>query len=505
MTLPEALSMLVRSVEAALLVYFLTLNSLYMLFAIVAFVELRRHRRSWTARDLDVIVRSPATPGISLIVPAYNEAATIGESLRSLLLLNYPEYEVVVVNDGSTDHTLHAAITAFDLVSAEVSHERGLATQAVRATYRSLAHRELLVIDKANGGKADAINAGINAARHPLVCVIDADSLLEEHALTRAVLPFLEDPRTVAAGGIIRIANGCRVEDGRVVDVGLPKGAIAMFQVAEYLRAFLAGRVAQSVANGLLIVSGAFGIFRRDHVLRAGGFRTDTVGEDMEIIVRLHRQCRERGEPYRIVFRPDPVCWTEVPESVKVLSRQRNRWQRGTLQVLRMHWDMMLNRRYGVVGLLALPYFLIFEALGPFIEVTGFVTTIAAVCLGLLDWRFAQLLFLLAICYGALISLAAVLLEELSFRRYPRISDLLRLALLGIVENFGYRQLSMWWRLRGTIDFCRGASGWGAMPRQGFQRAGSPSSASAASSPPGASGASGASGTSGVSGTSGTS
>ena len=251
---------------------------------------------------------------------------------------------------------------------------------------------------------------------------------------------------------------------------GCPRSFSPRFQVAEYLRAFLAGRVAQSAANGLLIISGAFGLFRRDAVLRVGGFRTDTIGEDMEIIVRLHRQYCDRGEPYRIVFRPDPVCWTEVPESVKVLGGQRNRWQRGTLQVLRWHRDMMFKPRYGVAGMLALPYFFIFEALGPFIEVAGYVTTIAAVSLGLLDWRFAQLLFLLAICYGALISLAAVLLEELSFRRYPRIGDLLRLALLGIIENFGYRQLSTWWRLRGTIDFFRGQSGWGEMTRQGFQR-----------------------------------
>jgi cellulose synthase/poly-beta-1,6-N-acetylglucosamine synthase-like glycosyltransferase len=213
----DAVSTFVSVVAGTLVVYFVTLNSLYLLFAIVAFIELRRHRRRWTARDLDVIVRSPATPTISLIVPAYNEEATIVQSLRSLLLLNYPEYEVVVVNDGSTDATLQAAITAFDLVRADVPHEPKLNTEVIRGVYRSLSHRELLVIDKANGGKADAINAGINAARHPLVGEIDADSLLEEHGLTRAVLPFLEDPATIASGGIIRVANGCRVEDGRVV------------------------------------------------------------------------------------------------------------------------------------------------------------------------------------------------------------------------------------------------------------------------------------------------
>ena len=293
--------------EGALLAYFLTLNSLYLLFAVIAFCELRRHRRRWSGRDLDVVVRSPATPAISLIVPAYNEEQTIEQSLKALLLLNYPEYEVVVVNDGSTDRTMAAAIAAFDLVRAEAKHERVIETKTVRGIYRSLNHHELIVIDKANGGKADAINAGVNAAKHPLVCVIDADSLLEEHALTRAVLPFLEDPTTVAAGGIVRIVNGCQVTDGRVSSVGLSDSHVARFQVTEYLRAFLAGRVAQSVMNGVLIISGAFGLFRQDALLAVGGFSTDTVGEDMEVIVRLHRYYRERNETYRIVFRPDPV------------------------------------------------------------------------------------------------------------------------------------------------------------------------------------------------------
>ena len=468
---PDTIVTIVVAFDLMVLAYFLAINSLYLGFAVVAFFELRKHRRRWTPRDLDVLVRSPATPAISLIVPAFNEEATIRESVRALLSLNYPEYEVVVVNDGSRDNTILAAVEAFELVQAVVGYEQPIATQPVRGVYRSLGHRNLLLIDKANGGKADAINAGVNAARHPLVCVIDADSLLEEHSLTRAVLPFIENPHTVAAGGIVRVANGCRVEDGRVTDVALPKNHLAAFQATEYLRAFLAGRVAQSAMRALLIISGAFGVFRRDALLEVGGFRTDTVGEDMEVIVRLHRHFCERGEPYRVVFRPDPVCWTEVPETAKVLARQRNRWQRGTLQALSAHRTMMLNPRYGAVGLFGMPYFLVFEALGPLVEVAGYVVTIGACALGLLDWRFAQLLFLVAVCYGALISLSAVVLEELSFRRYPRLLDLLRLAVFGIAENFGYRQLTTWWRLRGALDFVRGRADWGAMTRQGFRKA----------------------------------
>lgn len=457
--------------ELVVLGYFLVLNSLYLLFSIVAYGRLRQHRRRWTARELGAVVRSPATPAISLVVPAFNEEATIEQSVRSLLLLNYPEFEVIVVNDGSTDRTLDVVVSAFGLVEAPLAYAQPLGTRPVRGVWRSIARRDLVVIDKANGGKADAINAGINAARFPLVCVIDADSLLEEHALTRAVLPFLEAPETVAAGGIVRIANGCVVDRGRVTEVRTPRHPLARFQVVEYLRAFLAGRVAQSWVNGLLIISGAFGLFRRDVVVAAGGFCRETIGEDMELVVRLHRVCRERRRPYRIVFQPDPVCWTEAPETVALLARQRNRWQRGTLQVLARHRGMIGNPRHGVVGLLSMPYYVVFEAFGPLVEVAGYVVTLAALPLGLLDWRFAELLFLAAVAYGTLISLTAVVLEELSFKRYLRVRDLLTLVLYGFLENFGYRQLTSWWRVLGILDFLRGRQTWGAMARRGFQGA----------------------------------
>jgi cellulose synthase/poly-beta-1,6-N-acetylglucosamine synthase-like glycosyltransferase len=456
--------------EFVILGYFLFLNTIYLVFCIVAYVQLRKYRHRWTARDLDAVMRSPDTPAISIVAPAYNEEATLADSVRSLLGLNYPQFEVIVVSDGSTDGTLAVAAREFELLKAPVSYAQPIATQAVRGIYRSLAHPDLVMIDKENGGKADAINAGVNAARYPIVCVIDADSLLEEHSLSRAVLPFIEDPDTIAAGGIVRIANGCLVEGGRVTDVRLPRGGLAMFQTVEYLRAFLAGRVAQSAANALLIISGAFGLFKRDALVEVGGFRPDTIGEDMELVTRLHRAYRKNGRRFRIVFQPDPVCWTEAPETIRMLARQRNRWQRGTLQVLGYHRGMLFNPRYGVVGLLALPYYLIFEALGPLIEVTGYVLTVVAIGFGLLDWRFAELFFLAAIVYGSLLSVASIALEELSFRRYPRAVDLLRLAAYGVLENFGYRQLATCWRIVGVIDYVRGRKGWGTMKRKGFSR-----------------------------------
>ncbi len=456
--------------DLGVLAYFLVINSLYLVFSAVAFFALVQHRRRWTSRALEVVMRSPATPAISVIAPAYNEEATIEQSLRSLLLLNYPQFEVVVVNDGSKDKTIEKMVAAFGLMRAPVAYQQPLETKGVQALYRSLDNPDLVVIDKANGGKADAINAGINAARYPLVCVIDADSILEPEALMRASLPFVENPNTLATGGIIRIVNGCTVEAGQVTTIDMPTSWLARFQVVEYLRAFLSGRVFMSAANALLIISGAFGLFRRDAVIEVGGFRHDTIGEDMEIVARLHRRWRDTNRPYRVVFQPDPVCWTEAPETRKILASQRNRWQRGTCQVLSYHMAMMGNPKYGSVGWFAMPYFLIFEAAGPLIEVSGYVVTLLAVMFGLLDVVFAELLFLAAVVFGAMISITSVLLEEMSFRRYPKVRHLLLLAALGVIENFGYRQLTTYWRLTGVIDFLRKKQGWGVMTRKGFAK-----------------------------------
>jgi cellulose synthase/poly-beta-1,6-N-acetylglucosamine synthase-like glycosyltransferase len=464
----EHLLRLLQAFDLAVLGYFVAINTVYLVLSVVAFFSLANFRRRWTARRLGVVMRSSATPGVSVIAPAHNEQASIEESVRSLLLLNHPKFEVIVVNDGSADETLRTLTTAFGLMRAPVAHRELLPTQPVVGLYRSPDHPHLMVIDKANGGKADSINAGINAARHPLICVIDADSLLEPLALMRASLPFIEDPTTIATGGIIRIANGCAVERGRVVRVGLPASWLARFQVVEYLRAFLGGRVGLSAMNALLIISGAFGMFRRDAVIEVGGFRHDTIGEDMEIVARLHRRWRDTRRPYRIAFQPDPVCWTQAPEDRGILENQRNRWQRGTCQVLAYHIGMTGRPRYGAVGLIGMPYVLVFEAAGPLIETLGYVVTLVAVAFGALDWVFAELLFLVAVMFGTLISLIAVLLEEMSFRRYPRMRDLLWLAAVGVLENFGYRQLATWWRLRGVIDYFRDKRGWGAMTRKGF-------------------------------------
>jgi len=450
------------------LFYFITLHLVYLVTSFFAFGALKRYALRLKSLDLTDLITSAWAPPITLIAPAYNEEATCVESVRSLLTLEYPEYDILVVNDGSKDGTIDRLTKAFNLIPADRIPTAELESVEVQQVLRSRRHPNLWVIDKENGGKADALNAGLNYCQTPLFCAMDADSLIEPEALIRIVRPFLEDATTIAAGGVLRIANGCVVNQGRVVDVRLPTNLLAKFQVLEYLRAFLAGRMGWDAVDATLVISGAFGIFKRSVVVDAGGYATDTVGEDMELVVRLHRYCRENEIPYRIHFVPDPVAWTECPESIAVLSRQRDRWQRGLYQSLMRHRTMLLNPRYGRAGMIAYPYFFFLEMLGPVIELLGYFSFTVTILAGRAEWPFVIAFLSVAIILGAALSLSAVALEELSFRRYPRMSDLMKLFGLALLENFGYRQLSAWWRLKGTISAIRGVQGWGHMTRKGF-------------------------------------
>ncbi len=360
-------------------VYFIVLNTSQIVTAAFSIAALRRHAaRSRLMRVIDDYAMRGEAPGITLLVPAYNEEPTCVEAVQSLLTLEYGNYEILVINDGSKDDTLGELARAFNLVPAQRFPLADLPTTAVRAVFRSARHPHLWVLDKTNGGKADALNAGLNRCRTPLFCAIDADCVLERDALKRIVRPFIENNSTVAAGGLVRIANGCEFKGGALTDVRLPDRWLARFQVLEYLRAFLTGRMGWDAMSALLIISGAFGLFRRSAVIDAGGFARDTVGEDMELIVRLHRYCRENRRPYRITFLPDPVAWTECPEKLSGLARQRDRWQRGLVDSLLRHARMLGNPRYGPPGLIAFPYYFFIEALGPIVELFGYVFFLAA-------------------------------------------------------------------------------------------------------------------------------
>jgi cellulose synthase/poly-beta-1,6-N-acetylglucosamine synthase-like glycosyltransferase len=410
-------------------------------------------------------------PPIAIVAPAYNEALTIAESVRALLALHYPDFEVIVVNDGSRDSTLQVLIDSFGVRPVERFHELAIENRPLRGIYANPALPRLLVVDKENGGKADAMNAGINVARTPLVCVIDADTLLEPDALLRVVRPFVDDPiRTVAAGGTIRIANGCTVEAGRVVHVGMPRSPLALFQIVEYLRAFLMARLGLSEMQSLLIISGAFGLFRRDAVIDVGGFSRDTVGEDMELVVKLHRRMRELKRPYRISYVPEPVCWTEAPETLRILGNQRARWQRGSLETFFKHRDMFLRPRFGRVGWIGFGQVFVVDVLGPLIEVAGYVLIPVMWLLGLIAFDYVLAFVAVVFAFGVFVSVASLVLDEVQLRRLPRASDLAILTLVAVAENFGYRQLNNLWRIRGWWQFLRKRQGWGEMTRKGFQR-----------------------------------
>ncbi len=459
----------VQAVTYVSLVYFSLLNTSYLVMGLLAWYALAGHGRRLKAYIPEETLTSETLPPITLIAPAYNEALTCVESTRALLSLKYPRFEVVVVNDGSTDETLDRLKDAFDLERAARAPTAELPTESVRSVYRSQIHPNLWVLDKENGGKADALNTGIKYCRTPLFCAIDADTLIESEGLIRLVRPFLEDRSTVAVGGIVRIANGCEVQAGRVQKVRLPGRLLPKLQVLEYLRAFFFGRMGWDGAGALLIISGAFGLFRRETVVAVGGYDTDTVGEDMELVVHMHRHMRETGDPYQIRFMPDPVAWTECPETVTGLGRQRDRWQRGLTEAVVRHQRMLFNPRYGRVGLLSYPYYYFLEMLGPAIEFVGYATFLVGLAFGMLPTTLALAFFMVAFAFGLALSFGAVALEEYWFRRYGETTDLAQFFMLPFLEAFGYRQLIAWYRMRGLWRYFRNVDSWGAMQRTGFQ------------------------------------
>lgn len=455
--------------EWAILVYFLCVNGGYVVLLLSAMVEMRAHASLVRGENRWRVLGSPVAPTISMLAPAYNEAATVVESLRALMVLQYPNLEVVVVNDGSKDATMEVLRENFALVPIHPVYQRAIAHNPIVGLYRSRTYPRLLVVDKVNGGKADALNAGLNVATGALVCAIDADTLIEPDALQRMVRPFLQANDVVAAGGTIRIANASVVRGGRVVRTRAPRQPVAGMQVVEYLRAFLFGRLGWNRLGGNLIISGAFGLFRRDAVLRAGGYLHETVGEDMELVLRLRRAGMETGGPSRIDFVPDPVAWTEAPETLRVLGRQRDRWHRGLADVLWRHRKLMFNPRYGAMGLVVYPYFVFVELLAPVVEAVGLIGLLVGLSLGMINVPFAILFFLVAYGLGAVLTVMTLALEEVSYHRYDRFRDRLLLVGWALLENVGYRQLTVVWRLQGLWKYLRGRRDWGAMERRGFQ------------------------------------
>lgn len=410
-------------------------------------------------------------PPVSLLVPAYNEELTIIENVRSLLSLHYPEYEVIVVNDGSKDDTFRKMIDEFQLEQIHPVLNNHLKTAEIRGIYHNPEYPSLYFIDKENGGKADSLNAGINLSHYALISTIDADSLLEKDALTRIARVYMENPEeTVAVGGNVRIVNSCTVEDGIVKNVRFPRKLLPALQNVEYMKAFLGGRIGWSAMNGLIIVSGAFGVFQKEKVLAVGGYRGGYPGEDMNIVIKLHRYCLENDIPYRVAFCPDAVCWTQAPDTYKILSSQRKRWGRGNLKnMIEEGIHMVFRPKYKVFGLLTLPYNIIFETLNPYIRISGFLALLGYWLLHMTDWTTLAVFALVNFLSCFILSLGALFIEEISFSRYPTIRDLNKMLLYSLLMFLGYRQMGVLWRLMGHIDFFRNNNSWGTMVRTNFK------------------------------------
>lgn len=453
--------------------YFLLCNTAYVVMLMIALHTSVTHQRRMKNLDVMSIKLSPLTPPVTILVPGRNEEKSICVAVTNLLNLDYPELELIVINDGSSDRTLDLLARQFQLRPIRAVYVCHVITAPVRQLFRSALFPNLLVIHKDCGGsKADAVNAGLNAATSPYICVVDADSVLERDSLLRIMRPVLENPeRVVAVGGIVRVLNGSELEDGRVRRVRLPRRGIEILQVIEYLRAFLIAREAWARQNMLMIISGAFGVFRTDLVREVGGYRSHAIGEDIDLVTRLHRYLRDKKAKYQIQFIPDPVCWTEAPSDLKSLGSQRARWQKGLLDVLWPHRDMLFKPRYGRLGYIALPYLWIFELFAPVIELGGILTILLAAFTGALSREFFLQFLIFGYAFATVISVGSVLLEEFTYKRYNDWQDVIRLVSYCFLEHFPYRQLQLFWRLRGIWQYLRGDIAWGALRRNGLQSA----------------------------------
>jgi cellulose synthase/poly-beta-1,6-N-acetylglucosamine synthase-like glycosyltransferase len=442
----------------ALFWYYLASNIAYLAMLMIALKTSAMHQQRLRSYRLNWLKESPLAPPITIIAPAHNEEASIRVAVRNLLALDYPQLEVIVVNDGSKDRTFDELKEEFRLRPVRAVYVPQVKSAMVRGLYRSNADARLLVIDKeAGGSKADAVNAGLNAATSPYICVVDSDSVLERDALLRIMVPILTNPkRVIAVGGIIRVLNGSEIAGGQLRRVRLPQRGIEVIQVIEYLRAFLIGREAWAQGNMLMIISGAFGLFRTDLVRAVGGYRSRSIGEDIDLVARLHRHLLKQGADYEIRFVPDPMCWTEVPSDLESLGRQRARWQKGLLDVLWSNKDMLFRPQYGRIGCFALPYLWLFELFAPVVEILGLATIIAAACLGALSRGLFLQFLLFGYAFATVISIGSVLQEEITYKRYNDWKDVARLVSYCFFEHFPYRQLHMIWRLQGLWQFLRG-------------------------------------------------
>lgn len=456
------------------LLYGAAIAIIYGWVGIYAFGAVLRYKKENVFTDYSIIAANPNAPVFSVLAPAYNEGMTIVENVRSLLSLYYHNLEIIIINDGSKDDSMQKLIEAYDLECVSFFVQGKIETNKIRGIYKSKnqAFKKLIVVDKENGGKADALNVGINVSSGQYLVCIDVDCILEQDSILKLAKPFLEetDKKIIACGGVIRLANNCVVEDGKVVSVNMPKTLLGRTQALEYVRAFVLGRMAWSRASGLILISGAFGVFDRKIVLECGGYDRKTVGEDMELVVSMRKYMEERKEPYEVLTIPDPLCWTEVPETKDILKKQRNRWMRGTIETLWKHRGMMFNPKYKKLGMVSLPYWFFFEFLGPLVEFSGYIVFIIFLLLGIINWPFFFVLFALVLSMGFLYSVYAMLVDMMSHQVYSKRKDFFALIVTAFSEPFYFHPITVRAGVNGFIDYFKKSHGWGEMTRQGFSQ-----------------------------------
>lgn len=456
----------IQVVGYAAVSYYALMNLYILGLSIHSALVLRRNHHLQRFGRVREMLSSRLAPPVSIVLPAYNEATGIVDALRSMSIVEYPRFEIVVANDGSQDDTLEALIEAFQLELVRIPYRDELTTKPIRAIYRGRSGVDITVVDKENGGRADALNAGINAARYPYVLCTDADVVLDAKCLVRAMQRVVEDrERTVGVGGNIRPLNGSTVELGHLISTSVPRGMVARMQILEYLRTFICSRPGWSEWNGLPNVSGAFGIWRRSAVMSVGGFSPGHMGEDMDLTLRMHRFHIDNDIPYRIVYEPSAVIWTEVPDTARVLRRQRIRWHRGLMQIVSDFKSMLLNPRYGRVGMVTWPGYFLFEYLAPIIEFIGYLVVPTGIILNLLSPRAIIAMIAIAFGVGMLNSFIAILLDE-PYGYANSGTDTTRLVVIALAENFGLHQMTVLWRIRALLGG-RSVKVWGNMERRG--------------------------------------
>ncbi len=457
-----------------ILVYAVFIMGSYLILSGLSIIELKSYLKKNSFVNYQILLSSEYAPALSLIAPAYNEGKTIIENVKSLLSLSYNNYQVIVVNDGSKDNSIELLIKAYDLIPSDQIYDAKIATKSVKAIYQSRnpAFKRLLVVDKENGGKADALNVGINIAQNPYVVCIDVDCILDKDSLLKLAKPFMESntKRVIATGGVVRIANQCIIKDGRLEEIHVPDKLLPRIQVLEYLRAFLLGRMAWERLDGLLLISGAFGAFDKEIAMLAGGYSTKTVGEDMELVVRMRRYMHEHNLPYTVSFIPDPLCWTEAPESFSIFKKQRSRWMRGTIETLWTHRKMFFNPKFKMLGLVSVPYWTFFEFLAPLLESIGLIITFVFIALGMVKLDIFVILMLFVYFYSIMFSVLALLTEELTYHKYAKTKDYLKLLEGAFVEPFHFHLMSVYAALVGYYEKIKGTHGWGEMTRKGFSK-----------------------------------